>query len=181
MRFLVDTVRVIEWLNERVGRATAWLVLSMVLLTFAVATLRYGLSLGWVWVQELYVWMHGIIFMVAAGYTLLHDGHVRVDIFYRNANARAQAWINLLGSTFFLLPTLGVVTWVIHPYVALSWKRLEVSREAGGMPGLFVLKTAMLMFCAFLFLQGIALIIRSILVLLKHPEFQLEREPEEGV
>ena len=70
------------------GRITSWLVLLMVLTTFAVATFRYGFSLGWVWLQELYVWMHGAIIMVGVGYTLLHDGHVRIDIFYRAASER---------------------------------------------------------------------------------------------
>ena len=147
------------------GRFTAWLVLSMVLTTFVVATFRYGFSLGWVWLQELYVWMHGAIIMVGVGYTLLHDGHVRIDIFYRAASERAKAWVNLIGTLVFLLPTVATVTWFIFPYVMLSWSRFEASREAGGMEGLFIWKTTMLMFCILLFLQGAALALRSMLVL----------------
>ena len=108
---LKATVRYIDALNEYAGRAVSWLVILMVFTTFGVAVLRYGFSVGWVWLQESYVWMHGIIFMVAAGYTLLHDGHVRIDIVYRAVRARTRAWINLLGVVFLLLPTLAVVWW----------------------------------------------------------------------
>ncbi|GBF31758.1 hypothetical protein MnTg04_01724 [bacterium MnTg04] len=118
---LKTIVRLIELLNERVGRAVSWLVVLMVFTTFLVAVLRYGLSLGWVWLQESYVWMHGIIFMVAAGYTLLHDGHVRIDLIYGAVGTKTKAWINLLGVLLLLLPMLAVVWWAAYPYVLLSW------------------------------------------------------------
>ncbi len=162
---LAVIIRAIDRLNERVGRMTSWLVLTMVLTTFLVATLRYGFDLGWVWLQELYVWMFGTVIMVGVGYTLLHDGHVRVDIFYLAAGDRAKAWINLFGTLFLLFPTIASVGWVIWPYVLLSWQRLETSREAGGMHGLFLWKTTMLVFCVLLFVQGLALLLRSVLVL----------------
>ena len=79
---LKQTVLWIDKLNEWAGRTISWLVVLMVFITFLVAVLRYGFSLGWVGLQESYVWMHGIVFMVASGYTLLHDGHVRVDLIY---------------------------------------------------------------------------------------------------
>jgi TRAP-type mannitol/chloroaromatic compound transport system permease small subunit len=167
---LAGTVRVIDRLNEWIGRTTSWLVLAMVLTTFAVALLRYGVGVGWIWLQESYVWMHGTIIMVAVGYTLLHDGHVRVDIFYRGASARYRAWVDLFGVVVFLLPALAAVWWVTWPYVLLSWHRLEQSREAGGMQGLYLWKTTMLAFCVLLALQGIALAIRSVLVLMNQPD-----------
>lgn len=155
----------IDAVNEWIGRGISWLVPLMVATTFAVAVLRYGFGLGWVWLQELYVWAHGIIFMVGMGYTLLHDGHVRVDILYQAASPRTKALINLLGVLIFLLPTAGVVLWVVYPYVELSWFRLESSREAGGMPGLYVLKSAMVVFCIVLAMQGVSLALRSVLEL----------------
>ena len=69
----------------------------MVLTTFSVVVLRYVFSLGWVWMQESYVWLRGIVFMLGAVYTLLHDGHVRVDIFYRPASERHKSWVYLFG------------------------------------------------------------------------------------
>lgn len=167
---LAAMVRFIDRLNETVGRATSWLVLSMVLTTCLVAVMRYGFELGWIWIQEIYVWMHGVIIMVAAGYTLLHDGHVRVDIFYRSASARYKAWVDLLGVLCLLFPMLGIVWWTAWPYVLLSWHRHETSRDAGGMQGLYLLKTAILVYCVLLALQGLALAIRSLLVLLNRAD-----------
>lgn len=99
----------IDRLNEAIGKAVSWLTLAMVLVTFAAVVLRYGFSLGWIWLQESYIWMHGIVFMLGAGYTLLHDGHVRVDLFYRDARPRYKAWVNLAGSVVLLLPMVVVV------------------------------------------------------------------------
>lgn len=158
-------VRAIDGLNERVGRAVSWLVIAMVFTTFFVAVLRYGFSIGWVWMQESYVWMHGIIFMVAAGYTFLHDGHVRIDIIYASVSNRGRALINFLGVIFLLLPSLAVIWWGAFPYVLLSWQRLETSREAGGLHGLYLWKTSILIFIILLGLQGIALAIRSFMAL----------------
>ena len=72
-------------INDYVGRGSL-LTLLMIVITFAVVILRYVFSLGWVWMQESYVWLHGIIFMTGAGYMLLHNGYVRVDIFYRSSS-----------------------------------------------------------------------------------------------
>jgi len=173
---LVAFVNLIDRLNERVGRGIAWLTLLMVLITFVVVILRYVYAIGWVWLQESYVWLHGIVFMVGAGYTLLHNGHVRVDIFYRPNSARYKAIIDLFGSLVLLLPLVLVVVYVSYDYVLDSWMRLEESREAGGLPALFLLKTVILLFCILIGLQGLSLAGRSFLVLVGHPEFQPEEE-----
>ena len=88
MDLLVRLVRTIDRINEQVGRAVSWLTLAMVLITFFVMVARYGFSWGRVWIQESYVWLHGTLFMLGAGYTLLHGRHVRVDVFYRPASPR---------------------------------------------------------------------------------------------
>ncbi len=165
MAALAAFVRSIDRLNDAVGRGVAWLTLAMVLITFAVVLLRYVFAIGWVWMQESYVWLHGIVFMLGAGYTLLHGGHVRVDIFYRDASARRKALVDLFGSLLLLLPVVALIFWVSLDYVADSWARLEESREAGGMPGLFLLKTVILGFCVLLGLQGLSLAGHSVLVL----------------
>ena len=160
----------IDALNRAVGRAASWLLLAMALVTLAVVILRYVFSTGFIWLQESYVWLDGIAFMVAAGYTLLRDGHVRVDVIYRSASARFKAWVDLLGSLFLLLPTVIVVAWFSVPYVAASWERLETSREAAGLPGVFLLKTVLLVYCLLLSLQGLALAARSALALMDRRE-----------
>lgn len=179
MEVLAALVRGIDRLNEAVGRAVSWLTLGIVLVTFTVVVLRYGFGLGRVWLQETYVWMHGILFMLGAGYTLLHNGHVRVDILYRPAGPRTKARIDLTGSLLLLLPIVVLVFWTSWPYVLESWIRLESSREAGGLRGLFLLKSVLLGFCVLLGLQGLALAGRSLLVLAGHPGFgPPPQEPE---
>ena len=115
--------------------------------------------------QESYVWLHGIVFMLGAGYTLLHNGHVRVDIFYRPKSDEKKAWVDLLGVVFLLLPVITLAFFGSWDYVLKSWKGLEESREAGGLPGLFLLKTVIWGFCICVALQGISLASRSILII----------------
>lgn len=155
----------VDGLNGFVGRWVSWLVLAMALVTFAVAILRYVFSFGFVWLQESYVWMHGILFMVGAGYALLTDAHVRVDILYRPFGRRYKAWVDLVGSVLLLLPMVAITFWSSLPYVASSWERLETSREAGGLPGLFLLKSVLIVFCVLVALQGLALAARCMVVL----------------
>ena len=162
---LARLVELTDGLNDMVGRGVAWLTLAMVITACAVVVLRYGFSLGWVGLQEAYVWMHGVVFMLGAGYTLRHDAHVRVDMFYRTAGVRYRALVNLFGSLFLLLPVIFAITYVTLPYVVTSWTKWESSREAGGLPGLFLLKTIILGFCLLMTLQALALAGRAILLL----------------
>lgn len=171
MNALAALVRFIDRVNDVIGRGVAWLTLAMVLLTFSVVVLRYGFALGWVWLQESYVWLHGVVFMVGASYTLLHNGHVRVDIFYRPASARYKAVVDLCGALFLLLPLLVLIAFVGYPYVAASWDNWEASREAGGLEGLYLLKTVILVFCALLTAQAVSMVVRSILFLRGREEF----------
>jgi TRAP-type mannitol/chloroaromatic compound transport system permease small subunit len=172
-------VRLAEASNARTGRAVAWLTLLMVAIVFVGVALRYGFALGWIAMQESYVWLHGCVFMLGAGYTLLHDEHVRVDIVYREASPRYKAWANLFGVLFLLLPMVAVIAWVSAPYVAESWTRLEASGKAGGLPGVFVLKSVLLAFCALTALQGLALAGRSLLALAGHPLAPADRGARE--
>lgn len=152
--------------NDAIGRGVSWLVLAMALITFAVAILRYVFSIGFVWLQDSYVWLHGIVFMTGAGYTLLKDGHVRVDVIYRPLGDRFKAWVDLLGGLLLLLPMVGAVAWASLPYVLASWARLEGSRNPGGLPAIYLLKSFLLVFCVLIGLQGLSLSIRSLLRLL---------------
>jgi TRAP-type mannitol/chloroaromatic compound transport system permease small subunit len=178
---LVAFAKLIDRVNEYVGRGVAWLTLLMVLITFVVVILRYVYAVGWVWLQESYVWLHGTVFMLGAGYTLLHNAHVRVDIFYRPNSIRYKATIDLLGSLLLLLPLICTVAFFSYGYVIDSWRQLESSREAGGMPALFLLKSVILVFCVLIGLQGLSLAVRSYLVLAGHPELRPEAEETDPV
>src|SRR5690606_15329428 len=104
MQAIAIFVRAVDALNEAVGRVAAWLTLATVLICAVVVVMRYAFSSGFIWLQELFVWTYACVFMLGAGYTLLHDGHVRVDIFYARAGPRARAIVNLFGVFVFLLP-----------------------------------------------------------------------------
>ena len=158
-------VRAIDWLNDRIGRAVAWLTLATVLICAAVVVLRYTARTGFVWMQELYVWTHAMVFLLASGFAYLRNAHVRVDIFYAPASPRRKAWIDLFGVLFLLFPWLALVAWGAWPYFVYSWEIREQSVQSNGMQGMFVLKAAILGFCILLGLQGLAWIGRSILVL----------------
>lgn len=145
--------------SELTGTLIAWLTLPMVVGTFAIALLRYAFSLNWIWMQELVVWMHAVVFMLAAAYTLQRDEHVRVDIFYRQFSPRRKAWVNLAGSLVFLLPVSIMLIVMSFDYVYTSWSIGEGSREAGGLPFPFVplLKSAIPLAFVLVVVQGIAL------------------------
>lgn len=151
--------------SEWTGRGIAWLTLLMVLVTFVVVVMRYVLNVGNIQLQESIIYMHSFIFLLGAGYTLKHDGHVRVDIFYRPLEERGKAIINIIGTLFLLLPVSLFIFWISWDYVTFSWHTLEGSQEAGGIEGLFILKTALLLMPLMLVLQGIAELLRNLMVL----------------
>ena len=171
MNAAIAFIRAVDRINEVVGRIVAWLTFGTVAVCFLVVVLRYVFSIGYVWLQELYVWQHAVVFMLGAGYTLLHGGHVRVDIFYARMSPRRRAVVDLFGTLVFLLPWLGVVAYYGIPFLALSWRLFEPSSQSDGLPGFFLLKSVIPAFCLLLGLQGLALAARSLLVLAGREEF----------
>jgi len=161
-------VRGIDALNDWVGRTVAWLTLGCVLTCFAVVVLRYAFNIGFPWLQELYVWQHAAVFMAGAGYTMLHRGHVNVDVVYGQLSDRRKAWVDIFGTLVFLFPWLAVLAITSGPFVASSWSIREGAGTADGMPAVFLLKSLLWVFCALLFLQGLALIARRTLYLTGH-------------
>lgn len=159
-------IQPLEAINEQVGKAVSWLTLTLVLVTFMVVVLRYGFDLGWIWMQESSVYMYAWIFMLAAGYTLKHEGHVRVDIFYGQFSPRKKAWVNLLGTLLLLMPMFLFIAWASFDYVMASWRIQEASREAGGLAFVYILKTSLLLMPLLMLLQGTALILNSLQTLL---------------
>jgi TRAP-type mannitol/chloroaromatic compound transport system permease small subunit len=168
MSALVGFIRGVDALNDWIGRTVAWLTLGCVLTCFAVVVLRYAFDVGFPWLQELYVWQHAAVFMAGAGYTLLHGGHVSVDVLYGKASPRRRAWIDIAGTLVFLFPWLAVVATASAPFVLSSWSIREASSTAGGMPAVYLLKSLLWVFCALLFVQGLALIARRGLFLAGH-------------
>ena len=162
----VDFADALDAVSEWIGRAVAWLTLGMVLVTFAVVVLRYAFDLGWIAMQESVTYMHGLVFMLGAAYTLKHNGHVRVDIFYRKLGPKGRCLVDLLGTLLLLIPSCMFIAWVGWDYVSSSWEVFEGSREAGGLPAVFLLKTLILVMPALLSLQAVAGALRNLLCLL---------------
>jgi len=152
----------IDALNNFIGRGVSWLTLFMALLMFVIVVLRYMFNMGWIWMQESVVFMHGLVFMLAAGYTLLNEEHVRIDILYRPMSEKKKAIVNIIGILFLLFPTCFVMFYYGFSYVSDSWSVLEGSMEAGGLPGVFALKSVILIFPVLVGLQGISKIIRAL-------------------
>ena len=165
LSFFQRSVQVIDSLNERVGRFVSWLTLALVLVTFCIVVLRYLFNLSWVMMQESIIYLHALIFMLGAAYTLKHEGHVRVDIIYQRCTPVVKAWIDLLGTLCLLLPVAGFILWISWEYVIDSWDILEGSRNSGGLPFVYLLKSCLLIMSGLLILQGLSLLMGKILYL----------------
>lgn len=155
----------LDALAEHSGRLVAWLAYGMLILTVLTVVLRYGLNLSVTALGEGASYLFAMLFMLGAAYTLKHDDHVRVDVFYRRLSPRGQAWVNLLGTLFFLWPVMGLILWLSTDYVLASWALLEGSREPGGLPFVYLLKSLLWVMPALLILQGLAEVLRAIAIL----------------
>ena len=180
MKSVVAVTRAIDTMNDTIGRHVAWLALLMVLVQFIVVVMRYVYGIGSIAMQESIIYMHGILFLTGAGYTLLHNGHVRVDIFYREASVKAKAWVDFFGVLFFLIPVTTAIWWTSWGYVASSWRVFEGSQETSGIQAVFLLKTAILVFCVLIVVQGISMALHALLTIVGY-EHPVTEQVHEGV
>ena len=151
----------ISYINKIAGFICAIIVVLMSLNVFLVVVLRYLFGISFIWMQETYVWMHAYIFMLGAGYTYLNDDHVRIDIIYRSSSKLYKALVDSIGIIFLLFPFLYIIWNYSYPFVYKSWQMNEISREAGGLSMLYLLKLAILIFVILLSIQAIAKIINN--------------------
>ena len=156
----------IDTLNEYVGRGVAWVTALLVVIIFIDVIMRYTLNTSFVFVQELEWHLFGFIFLIGAGYTLLHDGHVRVDIIYQRLGSRGRAWVNFIGVLLFLIPGCWMVISTSWKFVMNSFALLEGSPDPGGIPLRFIIKGCIPVGFVLLLLQGISLGIHSLLQLI---------------
>jgi TRAP-type mannitol/chloroaromatic compound transport system permease small subunit len=153
----------LDRLSTVMGKAASWLTLFMVLVTFIVVVMRYALDAGFIWVQESVVWMHAMVFMLGAAYTLHDEEQVRVDVVYRDMSTRRRDLVDLIGVIIFLLPVCAFLAWNSWDFVLQSWRIGESSREPGGLPYPFLplLKSALLVMPLTVALQGVSLLLKS--------------------
>ncbi len=158
-------IRIINFINKLIGETVSWLTLFMVLITFLVVVLRYGFNIGFIWMQESVRFMYAAVFLLCAGYTLLKNKHVRVDVLYLNLSERSKAIVDLLGSVFLLLPVCFVIFYYSWSYVINSWQQMEGSIEERGLHLVFIMKTFIWLFAILVSMQSLATIINSFIIL----------------
>lgn len=154
----------VDRISTIIGKASAWLTLFMVIVTFIVVVMRYVFDAGFIWLQESVIWMHAVVFMMGAAYTLQQEDHVRVDVFYRTMSATHRARVDLVGVIIFLFPLCAFLGWKSVDFVAASWSLREASRESGGLPYPLIplLKSVLLLMPVTVALQGLSLLLRSL-------------------
>ena len=167
MFFLIKISSLFDKINEFVGKNISWFIILMVVVQLAIVMSRYIYGIGFLKLQELLIYLHGSLFTLAAGYTLLKDEHVRVDLIYREASQKYKSLINIFGSLVFLIPFCLLTFSTSLPYVRRSWKILEGSPETSGLNAVFILKTVLIIFPILLLLQSFSIIIRSSVSLIR--------------
>ncbi|MEM1384924.1 MAG: TRAP transporter small permease subunit [Pseudomonadota bacterium] len=153
---------VVEAANRRLGRGVAWAALVMMLAQAFSVVARYVFSDGVIAVQEAVVYGHAFLFLGGSAYVLQLNEHVRVDVFYGGFGSRLRRAVDLIALAIFVLPVVAVILWVSAPYILRAWESLEGSRQAGGIPGVFLLKTAIGVFAISVGLQAAATFLRIV-------------------
>jgi TRAP-type mannitol/chloroaromatic compound transport system permease small subunit len=161
---LRELARKIDALQDRFGRAVSWLMLAMVVVVFGDVIMRYALKTSYVFAQELEWHLFGMVYLLAAGYTMLYDEHVRVDILYSRWSPRRKAWADFILYFVFFYPSAIMVIYSSWPFVRNSFLIMEGSPDPGGIPLRFVLKSVIIIGFALLLLQAISQTIKSYFV-----------------
>jgi len=180
LHLLLRLSRVIDWINEHVGKTVYWLVVAAVVISAGNATSRYALNIGSNAWLELQWYLFSAVFLLCAGYTLLHNEHIRIDIIVGRFSDRVQAWIDLLGGLLFLMPMALVILWLGWPVFVESWNLNEVSSNAGGLIR-WPVKLLMPIGFLLLTLQGISEIIKRVAFLLGLIPNPAEKHAAHGV
>lgn len=156
----------IDSMNERLGRGVAWVTAGLVMVVFVDVVMRYLFNTSFVFTQELEWHVFAFIFLFGSGYTLLQDGHVRVDIIYQRLGVRGKAWTNLIGVIFFALPGCFMVIVTSWKFTYSAWVVLEGSPDPGGIPFRFIVKGFITVGFVILFVQALSMGIHSFLQIL---------------
>ena len=127
-------------LIELIGKFSSILICFLILVITLSVILRYFFSLGYVWLQDLYIWLHATIILLGVSFTLKHNGHVRIDLFYRSYRKRKKKMVNFLGAIFFGLPLTFLLIVNGLDYFLRSYNLNESSKESGGLPNIYILK-----------------------------------------
>ena len=180
MEFVKRLCAWVDQINTWVGRFVAWTTALVVVVVFVDVVMRYVFRTSFVFTQELEWHLFAFIFLIGAGYTLLKDGHVRVDIFYQRMSPKNQAWINLLGVIFFLIPGCLLIIITSMKFVAHSFAVMEGSPDPGGIPYRWLLKACIPVGFVLVLIQGISLGLKSLLIITGHAPDDVNTEEGKG-
>lgn len=177
IRFLKFISKSIDIFNEYIGRLVAWFTSILVLLVVIDVIGRYIFNVSYAAILELEWYLFSMIFLLATGYTLKHDKHVRVDVFYTRFSPKTKAFVNIFGVLFFLIPFCVVAIYGSYKYTMVSWGYQEGSPDPGGLPARYLIKGVMVVGFVLLLLQAISSLIQNLLFLLGSPiQTHLEAE-----
>ena len=146
MSLLIKITSLFDKVNQIIGRNISWFIILMVIVQLSIVMARYIYGIGFLELQELLIYLHGSLFTLAAGYTLLEDEHVRVDIFYRDSSKQHKKFINLICGVIFLLPVIVFIAFYSFDLIVMAWGIKEISTEAGGLPFAYIQKSLILLF-----------------------------------
>ncbi len=163
IRFFINIASLIDSLSEITGKAVSWLTFLMVILVSVDVILRYLFHISFIAAQEMEWHLFALIFLLGGGYTLRHNAHVRVDVVYQRLGKKAKAWINIIGCLFFLFPGCYLMIRTSIPFVHSSFALHETSPDPGGLPCRYLLKMAIPVGFGLIALQGVSLLIHSIM------------------
>ncbi|KAA0258582.1 TRAP transporter small permease subunit [Deferribacter autotrophicus] len=171
MKLIAKIMKIIDMFNEWFGNIVIWISTLMVLVVCYDVTTRYVFNKSSVAVQELEWHLFGFLFLLGAAYTLKHDRHVRVDVFYDKLTEKKKAVIDIIGTLLFLIPFSILVIYTSKNFVINSFLIKEGSPNPGGLPYRFILKSAIPVGFFLVLLQGISLLIRNFLILTGKKEY----------
>jgi len=169
MGVIYGIIRSVDRINTWVGKLAGFVALLMVFVVTTDVIMRYAFDMTFVAVQELEWHLFGVLFLIGAGYTLMVDGHVRVDLFYQRLSPRGQAWINFIGVLFFLLPGCYLVLDTSWQFFEMSFRIGEGSPDPGGLPARWALKVFIPIGFALIAIQGVSMGLKALLTILGTP------------
>lgn len=172
---MIRLIHAVETANKWLGKTVSWCVLIMMMCQVFSVLSRYVFSYGVISIQEVVVYGHALLFMLGSAYLLQVNQHVRVDIFYNLFSPKQRRWVDIISLLFFILPVAMVILWVALPYVTRAWGVLEGSPQAGGLPAIYLLKSAIIVFAVSVGLQAMATLLR---LAFKIPEEHWQRNVE---
>ncbi|BAV95020.1 TRAP transporter small permease subunit [Ichthyobacterium seriolicida] len=164
---MLRIIKLLDDINNKVGEIISWFVVVLMIVICIDVIMRYLFDFTFIWVTEIETYLFGSSFILASGYTYLHDKHVRVDVFYSKWSDKTKAIINLIGNIFFLLPWSLIIIICSWEFAYMSFSIGERSPQPGGLPALYILKFSITVGFTLLFIQGISSVLKSIVTIRK--------------